>query len=93
MPRWLASLCPVFANVAMMGKPKGGGSHGHQPFEQMLKQQERAQAAAARRARDRAQARVLPKPGKTAALDFLSRVFLVVDIAIAGGGILAALAF
>lgn len=62
-------------------------------FEQMLKQQERAQGAAARRARARAQARTAPKAGKTAALDFLSGVFLIVGVAIAGASILAALAF
>lgn len=60
-------------------------------FEQMLKQQERAQAAAARRAR--AQAKAAPKPGRAAALDFLSGVFLVVGVAVAAAGILAALAF
>ncbi|MCV3241564.1 hypothetical protein [Mesorhizobium sp. ZC-5] len=62
-------------------------------FEQMLKQQERAQAAAARRARARAQAKAAPKPGRAAALDFLSGVFLVVGVAVAAAGILAALAF
>lgn len=71
-----------------MGKPKEADAMTTSHFEQMLKQQERAQAAAAKRARARAQAKTTPKPGETAALDFLSGVFLVVGVAIAGGGII-----
>ncbi|GLS33735.1 hypothetical protein SAMN04488498_11959 [Mesorhizobium albiziae] len=63
-------------------------------FDQMLKQQERAQAVAARRARAKAaQTTTAPKSGKTAGLDFIAGVFLVAGVAIAAGGMLAALAF
>jgi predicted Zn-dependent protease len=75
------------------GQAKEADAMATSHFELMLKQQERAQAAAARRARARAQAKAVPKPGKTPTLDFLSGVFLIVGVAIAGGGILAALVF
>jgi hypothetical protein len=94
MPWWLASSpARFFADVAVMGKPEEADAMATSHFEQMLKQQERAQAAAARRARARAQAKAAPKPGKTPTLDFLSGVFLIVGVAIAGASILAALAF
>ncbi|MET0575217.1 MAG: hypothetical protein ABWZ83_05100 [Mesorhizobium sp.] len=54
----------------------------------MLKQQERAQALAAKRARARsAKATTAPKSKKTASLDFLAGIFLVAGVAIAAGGI------
>ena len=63
-------------------------------FDQMLKQQERAQPVAAKRARARsAQTTTARKSEKTASLDFLAGIFLVAGVAIAAGGMLAELAF
>ncbi len=58
-------------------------------FDRMLKQQERAQAAAARRSRARTQAKAASKPAKAPVLDLLSNIFLVVGIAVAAGAIAA----
>lgn len=57
-------------------------------FDHLLRQQEEAQAIAARRAR----ARSASKPARPARPDFVSRVFLSTGVVLAAGVIIAALA-